>query len=246
MTRAQAAGAPPTDLELMLYFDGELDEPRRSEVEAFLATDRGARARGQLGLMGAVAEHARRAALDGPAQGGAHPADGIADAVMARIAAGAPSDVDPSNMDIEAPAERARAPERPRVNEARAIGRAKGGDEAAGRPANDNARTIFALAAVAVAAAAGLTIWARTEPTMPDAYVASSSPPAEELTAEAADPPLDDGPTEAPSAASDPDPGVEVAAVDFGARSGSIFYVPTEAATTAVVWVPDETPGGER
>jgi hypothetical protein len=46
----------------------------------------------------------------------------------------------------------------------------------------------------------------------------------------------------------DDEHGVEVAAVDFGARIGSIFYVPTglaaSNATTTVVWLNDEAAGG--
>jgi len=45
----------------------------------------------------------------------------------------------------------------------------------------------------------------------------------------------------------DQEPGVEVASVDFGSQVGTIFYVPTEAATskhtTTVVWLTD--PDGE-
>ena len=55
-------------------------------------------------------------------------------------------------------------------------------------------------------------------------------------------------PVEAPSAESDIEHGVEVAAVDFGAHMGTIFYVPTDAvagATTTVVWVDDEVVGGK-
>jgi hypothetical protein len=40
-----------------------------------------------------------------------------------------------------------------------------------------------------------------------------------------------------------------VASVDFGAHMGTIFYVPAGAAvssaTTTVVWVDDEGPGGK-
>ena len=33
-------GTPPSDLELMLYADGELDEERLAEIEAWLEGDR--------------------------------------------------------------------------------------------------------------------------------------------------------------------------------------------------------------
>jgi hypothetical protein len=52
-----------------------------------------------------------------------------------------------------------------------------------------------------------------------------------------------------PSPDADDEHGVEVAAVDFGARMGTIFYVPTGAAasnaTTTVVWLNDDAAGGE-
>jgi hypothetical protein len=69
---------PPTDLELMLYADGELDEARIVVVEAWLAADRGARSKlAALDLVGSVLRER------------AHepPAIDVADAVMARIAA---------------------------------------------------------------------------------------------------------------------------------------------------------------
>jgi anti-sigma factor RsiW len=70
----------------MAYADGELDEPRRAEVEAWLATARDGRAKlAALGLVGALV---REDAVDRAAAG-----EGIADAVMARLAqpAAAPS-----------------------------------------------------------------------------------------------------------------------------------------------------------
>jgi anti-sigma factor RsiW len=74
--------ASPTDLELMLYADGELDKDRRAAVEAWLAGPgepaRGARAK--LAAMGAVSSAVRARGRDVSAA-----ADGIADAVMARI-----------------------------------------------------------------------------------------------------------------------------------------------------------------
>ena len=48
----------------------------------------------------------------------------------------------------------------------------------------------------------------------------------------------------APAADYDPEPGVSVDAVDFGARTGTIFYVPSDTGTTTVVWLTDDEAGG--
>src|SRR3954453_20488483 len=70
----------PSDLELMQYFDGELEEPRRSVVAAFAGAD--LRARNKLSGMrvtsAIVESHARSLTV----------ADNIADLVMAKIGAG--------------------------------------------------------------------------------------------------------------------------------------------------------------
>lgn len=42
----------------------------------------------------------------------------------------------------------------------------------------------------------------------------------------------------------DPEPGVSVDVVDFGARTGTIFYVPSDTGTTTVVWLTDDEAGG--
>jgi anti-sigma factor RsiW len=201
----QSHGAP-TDLELMLYADGELEGEEAAAVEAYLARD--ANARAKLAAMGIVGGVVRAGALASTAK-----ADGIADAVMAQIA----------KESAEKPASAPVVPLRP------------------ARPANQNA--LWAVAVVAVAAAAGLLVWARGT-TSPVGPVAS-------------------GPTAPLSAQSDGRPmgrdaavrldsggvvhGVEVAAVDFGAHSGAVFYVPTgsaDSATTTVVWLSDDSSGG--
>lgn len=43
----------------------------------------------------------------------------------------------------------------------------------------------------------------------------------------------------------DPEPGVSVDVVDFGARTGTIFYVPSDTGTTTVVWLTDDEAGGD-
>lgn len=221
------APKPPTDLELMLYLDGELEEPRATEIARFLgdapeeAEESGdpgepaelVGARAKLVAMDAVGEVVRRRA-EAVGQDFS-----VADAVMAHVAeldrAGAASA--PKALPIKKPA------------------------------ANDNAvsRRIFALAAVAVAAAAAMMVWSRAEAPGPVAErpVAPIEAPVAPIEApELANPAEGDEPSEE-------DMGVVVAAVDFGAHSGSIFYVPggpsLPGETTTVVWVADEVPGGE-
>jgi anti-sigma factor RsiW len=101
-------------------------------------------------------------------------------------------------------------------------------------PANDNTRRLTVLAALAVAAAAGLLLWARGPSAprgtgLPVVAVTTPAPGSEAADGEA-----------------DVEHGVEVAAVDFGAGTGAVFYVPAEAATTTtVVWLSDDASGGD-
>lgn len=218
----------PSDLELMLFADGELEGERLAEVEAFVA--RNADARHKLSSLGLVSELVRERAV-----ASASPADDIADALMAQIAAetgtnGVVHAIAAPPREVAAPAQLA-----PVATIApRAV-----------KPANDNARGIFALAAVAIAAAAALMIWGRTADLRPD--VASNSPTVQiEARPVVVAPPAPIKIVE-PTADTDGEHGVEVAAVDFGARMGSIFYVPTGSAasnaTTTVVWLNDEAAG---
>lgn len=128
----------PTDMELMLYVDGELDDARRAEIEAHLEqSESGRRKTSALRIgSGMVREHALEQAKDFD----------IASAVMAKIDAVA-SDTEKSSAQqeragaevIEIGARRPAAVDRPKA-------------------ANDNSRSIFTLAAIAVAAAAALMI----------------------------------------------------------------------------------------
>ncbi|WP_437875655.1 anti-sigma factor family protein [Sorangium sp. So ce513] len=219
------ASAPPTDLELMLYVDGELDEARHREVEEHVLHDPSCRAK-VAGLVTA-ADMIRDSALASSA------ADGIADAVMAKIQAEPVAKVD------DAAGARPLAPS-PADEAARGPARLRGS------PANDNARGIFVLTAIAVAAAAALMVWGRTEPEAPSAALPPPTTP--EMLAPAP-PALPAEPSAAPSADGEVQPGVEIATVDFGARMGTIFYVPREAVasgpTTTVVWLSDDGPGGQ-
>lgn len=224
-----AAAEPPgtpSDLELMLYADGELPEERIAEVEAYL--DRSASARSKLRGLDLASALIREDALDRAARAG-----DLTDAIFARIQAEAP---------VVAPAP---APKLATVHALPVAARVPG---AKAKPANDGSRAIFTLAAVAFAAAAGLMIWGKARIAQdPQAHLrpmpAQTAAPRPELPAPA--------PAKSAEVAEggDDEHGVEVATVNFGSRSGSIFYVPKGAApsnaTTTVVWLNDDAAGGE-
>ena len=218
----------PSDLELMLYADGELEGERFTAVEAFLARDAGSRRK--LSSLGLVAGLVREQAV-----ASASPADGIADALMAQIAAEAGTNgvVHASSAplrEVVAPTPVKLTPVAPRAS----------------KPANDNSRGIFALAAAAIAAAAALMIWGRSD-VRPEVATNLSHGQTTEARPVVVAPPAPAKVVE-PAVEADDEHGVEVAAVDFGARMGSIFYVPTGSAasnaTTTVVWLNDEAAGG--
>ncbi len=80
----------PSDLELMLYFDGELDDPRKSEVAAFVNAD--LRSRNKLAglqMSSALVEAQAREMAAGPSPTRS-PADDIANLVLAKIEAEGP------------------------------------------------------------------------------------------------------------------------------------------------------------
>ncbi|WP_441291180.1 anti-sigma factor family protein [Sorangium sp. KYC3313] len=228
------ASAPPTDLELMLYVDGELDEARHRQVEEHVLHD--PRCRAKVAALVTAADMVRDSALASSA------ADGIADGVMAKLLEGqagaARGDGGGAARPLAAP---------PSGEPPRARARLQGA------PANDNARGIFALTALAVAAAAALMVWGKMGVETPTAELTTSAPsallapPPEAPSAPLAAPAKE--PDAAPSFEGEVEPGVEIAAVDFGARMGTIFYVPQEAVasgpTTTVVWLSDDGPGGQ-
>lgn len=117
-----------------------------------------------------------------------------------------------------------------------------------GGAGNDNGRTIFGLAGLAAAAAAGLFFWGQSapeEPAVAEAPVAVEAP-AEPTSADVPRPP-EAHPADLPNLTAqvddeeDAEPAVEVASVDFGRHQGSVFYVAgNHTAKTAVVWVNDE------
>lgn len=209
----------PTDMELMLFADGELDEPRHHEVERFLASD--AEGRDKLAGLRVVGAFVQEQADDGPS------ALNIADAVMARVAQEGRSARVPADNVIPLQGRRNQAPKSEREAPASGL---------FGR----TSRAVYYFAGAAIAAAAAMSLWVQVDPQMP------ALPPTTAIVpgAQAVPGPVAALPADtAPVAALEPDVGVEVAAIDFGTRSGAIFYVQgNEAATggtTTVVWVND-------
>ncbi|MFO0586719.1 MAG: hypothetical protein U0441_04240 [Polyangiaceae bacterium] len=211
---------PPSDLELMAYFDGELEGPRRAVVEAHLGAD--LRARGKVAGMQITSSILREQAASLSA------ADGIADSVMARIAA-----------------EAARAPVSPMYGAA-PVAPLPPLRVPVAAPANDNSRRLFGvLGALAVAAAAAFAVWTRagapvTEPVR-SGPVAAITAPSTNPSPAANEPEID---AAALATDAETEHGVEVAAVNFGAHMGSIFYVPSGSVeakrVTTVVWLADD------
>ncbi len=211
-----AAPIDDRDLELMRFLDEELDE---AEAEAFAAKLDDEVVRAKLAGLELVGELLRENAQADER------ADSIAAAVMERLEAQCSirKDDDESSADVEPIASQPDL--RPSAtNDA---------------PANDNSRSFFALAAMAAAVAAGLFLWGRSNPTAEVAQ-APYDPPAV-----AAEMPTSIKPAAADTASLGEaeeemgQVGMEIAAVDFGAQQGSVFYVggSDEANATTVVWV---------
>jgi anti-sigma factor RsiW len=216
----------PSDLELMQYFDGELDEPRRSVVEAFLSAD--LQARNKVHGMQTTSAIVRSEVASLSA------ADDIAERVMARIAA------ESSQVTSAVPVIPAAG------NGLSGAVQLPGAGSARPSPANDNSRRIFAvLGALAVAAAAAFSLWNRSGPApmepVKSGPVAVMTVPTPSPVATSTEPEID---AAGLSADVDAEHGVEVAAVDFGAHMGSIFYVPSGSIeakrVTTVVWLADD------
>ncbi len=120
--------APPTDMELMLYVDGELDEARYQQVEEYVLHDPRCRAK--------VAALVTAADMVQDERAGLRAADGIADGVMAKILEGSGA----RRGWTGAPSRR-----RSRRRPSRASRPGRSGDGSREQPANDNSRGIFAL-----------------------------------------------------------------------------------------------------
>lgn len=229
---------PPSDLELMMYFDGELDEPRRAEVEAFLRAESTGAAPKKLFGLGLVAEAVRSADAS-------LPKIDLTSAVMAAI------EREPDAKVAE------KAPPSKKKPKGEVVPLAKAKDDKlpeqklpAAAPANENGRFILGLAGVAAAAAAALFLWGRSPEPAPLAAntAANTGALAPDLPASALDP-VKPSATVAAKAAEPVDedrpPPVEVASVDFGNRTGAIYYVAgdskeTKGDVTTVVWIADE------
>jgi len=239
------AGSPAIgDLELMRYLDGELDDPERSELEAELAADE--RAAAKLGGLEQLGDFLREAvAAD-------ERGDSIADSVMAAIEAGAEAgDDDESGADV-IELRRTGEPKLDPVDGDQVAVDQVVGDQVVGarvaQPANDNSRLIYSVFAAAAAVAIGLFVWGTTGPdaetvAMTDRPAAATEAAAPEASpaAKAAEGARAKAASEA-AAEDEDEPVVEIAAVDFGAQSGSVFYVSAgknAAGSTAVVWVTD-------
>lgn len=207
-----------SNLDLMRYADGEIEPEREAEVEALLRQSNEARA--TVEAFGVIGELVRAAADERAASAGA---DAIADQVMARI----------ESEQREAlqllPASSTGLPSLgQRVSRARRIRR----------------QFIYATCGVtglALAAAVALLVGrfagsdVRSLLQAPSGGLVSSGP---ELVV-----------ASAPSLVAeheDIEPSVMVEAVEFGAHTGTIFYVPNGTGTTTVVWLTDEESGGGR
>jgi hypothetical protein len=221
-----------SDLDLMLYLDGELSTERHEQVRRAITRD--GVLRSKLSALETCSAIVHEQAVDAAAN------IDLADSVMAKIMkSGAAVSLDERDA---APGE-----QQPRETSASNTQNVRLEKlEARTKASNDNARGIFALAALAVAAAASLMIWGRMAP---NPSVAPAEPVAMVTTPEAVHvaPPVEMQPAPVgetpPDVAEDQEMGVEVAAVDFGSKVGTIFYVETEAATskhtTTVVWLTD-------
>ena len=219
-----SARSASDDVDLMLYFDGELDAERMKVVEERLRVDE--TMRNKLAGMGLVSSvFADAATVSDPGD--------VTESVFAQI-----------DADVETPASRSVPTKRSATLEPAA--------------ANDNGRRIWAFAVVAAAVAAGVLVWGRLDPlgSMHDGgAIAKVSPEPQNEPPSSA---LITAPTAelaiAPNAAtpSGDDVGAHVSAVDFGARAGAVFYLPSDepedprGSGTTVIWVNDDARGGKK
>ena len=234
----------PSDIELMMWADGELEEPRRSEVERFIESSAGKESRLKLQGMAAVDAFARSHVASFDAMHAAH-ADTITEAVMKEV-----------SSEAHRAAERGLGTSKARVSAVRTAAEAGRVDSAAvlAKPGNDNSRLIFTLAALAAAAAVAIGVWGSKRPP-PD--VASHLAPMSPESALVAPPSsvalapqaVDSAAIAVALPALLDEPPVKVASVDFGTKRGAIYYVPKDgapadgpslASTTTVVWINDD------
>jgi hypothetical protein len=264
MTTPNQPKAVPTDLELMAYFDGELDTERALEVERYLEASEPARQKlDGLHVLGTWvrAHYAELQPSGGELRASGFDAvdaslcEGFTEALMARLesesdgggelgSASRGAD-DPSRAEVPSPP-RAVTPT-PAAEERRASprrGPALLDSPPSAAPANDNTRLLWGLVAAAAAAAAGLFFWGKGVAGIDESQIARAigAPGASGSLEPVAIAPSS---TAAPAERDDDSTGMEIAAVDFGAATGAIYYVPkgdglVGAATTTVVWLADE------
>ena len=219
---------PPTDLEWMMFHDGELEPSRQAELQALLDGDEQAAAmlRGMNALGVFVRETAGKAKLPD-----------LSDAIMEGIADFDQAEAKPIARIEPKPAKPVQQATRP----AQVLSLpAKSASSA-----NDNGRLLFGLTGLAAAAAVGLFVWGRSagetlvaqlpnEPRLSAEEVAPAEPAAPTLAAAPSKPVQQEEDRGLPP--------VEVASVDFGSRIGAVYYVdePRGGATTTVVWLADD------
>jgi anti-sigma factor RsiW len=190
VSTAKSAGAtaPPTDLELMLWADGELEGPRAAEVEEFLAGD--ARARDVVASVRLCGDLlAEQALVVAHAAGADSTAENVIDA----------SELEASRRLISS------KPVQRKVFTWRGP-----------------AVTAFGLAFAAAAA------WFVFFPTREMTTVDETSAVAQ------------GGPSDPVAVAVADSLTASIEVVDFGSRPGTIFYVPSDGESVAVVWLSDD------
>jgi hypothetical protein len=211
----EVSAGPPSDLELMRLHDGELDDATRERLEGQLD----GQARDKLRTMALLGE-VLQSQVEHDERG-----DAIVDAVMAGL-----DEIDAGGEDVGAEllelSDRRPEPALPLQPTGKG-----------GKPANDNARIIYAATALAAAVALGLFFWGSSDPSVEIADSGRSGPTS--LLPETAAAPVAAAAPSAEEEDEDASEGVEIASVDFGSQSGSVFYVSNDpsAGRTAVVWV---------
>ena len=194
----------PSSLELMCYFDGELEAVRASEVEAWL--ERNPSERKVLDSLQFSQEIFRETQRDYSS------ADSIANAVMDRIEKADVKTAKAQVIHLQTPASSRQWPV-----------------------------ALVAFGGLAAAAVVALAVWKLAGPSLlQNAPVSASrgvTVGSSENSGLSPSSPVSD---------QDLEPSVSVDAVDFGAHTGTIFYVPTDTGTTTVVWLADEEVGGTR
>jgi hypothetical protein len=225
---------PPTDLEWMMFHDGELEPSRQAELQALLDGDEQAAAklRGMNALTVFVRETAGKAAMPE-----------LSEAIMQAVA-----DFERAEAKTEPFVEPKLSPTKPAqtTKPAQVISLTPKSPAKSASAANDNGRLLFGLTGLAAAAAVALFVWGRSATDAPLAQVPSEPRVAadEVAAAEPAAPTLAAAPSK-PVQQQEEDrglPPVEVASVDFGSRIGAVYYVdePRGGATTTVVWLADD------